>query len=110
MAIIGRLAHARTARMLRDSQLMPGRLTIWTRDDLIAWSSLLRKAFPQVLFYEQFPYCPREEIPKQRPSVILRETLADIENGMGQIIIANREWRPDLVLEQGPYFPIWTWA
>jgi len=96
--------------MLRDSQLMPGRLTIWTRDDLIAWSSLLREAFPQVLFYEQFPYCSREDIPKQRPSMVLRETLADIENGMAEIIITDRKWRPDLVLAQGPYCPIWTWA
>jgi hypothetical protein len=89
---------------------MPGRLIIWTREDLIAWSTLLREAFPQVLFYEQFPFHSWEEIPEHPPSMILRETLADIEDGMGQIIITDRKWRPDQVLAQGPYFPIWTWA
>ena len=96
--------------MHRDSHLMPWHLTIWASDDLVAYSNLLRESFPQVLFYESFRYIPPEEMCNGPPPLIVRETLAGIEGGMGEIIIAHRGWRPDMVLKQGPYSLIWTWA
>jgi hypothetical protein len=96
--------------MLPEDQMLPGRLTIWTADDLAAWSDLLRKAFPQVLFHEEFRHDLAERNPEKPPTVVFRQSLADIRHGMGQILIPAPGWRPELIVAPGESSPYWRWS
>ena len=96
--------------MERHLVRMPGRQTIWTSDDLMTWCNLLRDAFPQVLFHEQFSSALSEDEPERPPEVIFHDSLVDIRMGLGEIIIADRDWRPHMLVRPGPYCLLWTWA
>jgi len=87
------------------------RILCWTRSDMGAFGDALRKAFPNVLFFEDFRH-PKWTMDAPRPRFLERLDDPTIVKNI-EIIFPFHGWRPELASVSngpGPYARFWTWS